>query len=346
MASLDIDELLQQFDGADWSVRLVHAVCAVVPFAPEVPDAHSLVELVKVVDPNATRPVMERAAELVREPHMQRALWMGKTMHTAGAGIGLFSGVNSAYKLYQAGEGEKLDALETDPQQAADAVIKALALAFVIAKLFDGGPLQKVEAFRATTTGQAILVYFAAVDVGLPFADNALLEGGTLMSELIDRYAESETDKLAAVAGAEEALAAKSVLLQLKDSFDKMGSMAAGHLKPVAGAVSDKLSGYLDAGDKAAGAAATAADVLPVYRFLITRLVAEVAVQTAIADAGQAQAAREAVNPGLVPVKVTRSQAADLPDAPPARRSCLPFFVALLSVAASSATLAVWWVAA
>jgi len=332
----NIDDLLHQYDSSDWSVRLVRGVCAVVPFAPDVPETWSMVEMLKESDPDAKRAVLDAAQAHVQGEASQRALWMTRAMDTADTGIGVYSGLASAIKLANAAEGEKLDALETDPQQAADAVLKALAIAFVIYKLFPGGPLEKVAAFRKTDAGQAILFYYAAIEVGLPFADNALLGGGTLISSLFEKFGPEQQAKLAVVTGDEEAEQAAGVLAKLVAPLDSLAKLASSHLTPLAKAATSHMPGVLDAGDKAAGVAATGADLLPVYKFLGTRLVAEAAIRSAIEAAGDEQDRRESINPGLVPVKYTTSQADDLPDAPARKRSCLPFMVLLLAAGAGT----------
>lgn len=330
--AIEIDELLGAFDERDYSVRLVHTVCRVVPFAPDLRDWFSLVEGLKELDPDAKKPVLDRARELTRAETAQRALWMVRSLDTADAGIGVFSGVRSAVELYRAKTGqERLDALDTDTQQAVDAVLKGLAMAYVVSKLFPGSVAEKVAAFRATATGQAFVFYYAAIEVGLPFADNALLGGGSFVKGLFDRFGADQQAKLAAVAGAEDAAAAMGTMTQLLGPIEAMAGMAREHLGGVATAAAGFLSTALDVGDKAAGAAATGADVLQVYRFLGARLVAEAALRQAVAESESAQHAREAASAAAVPVKYTKS-ADDLPDAPARRRGCALFGAALLAL--------------
>jgi hypothetical protein len=339
--ALEIDELLGSFDERDYSVRLVHTVCRVVPFAPDLTDWFSLVEGLKELDPDAKKPVLDRARELVRGDDAQRALWMIRALDTADSGIGVFSGVRSAVKLYQAKSGgERLDALETDTQQGVDAVLKGLALALVVYKLFPGSLTEKVAAFRATNTGQAIVFYYASLEVGLPFADNAMLGGGTLVTSLFDRFGPDQKAKLAAVAGPEEAEQAMTMMGQLMAPIETMAGMAKEHLGGIASAASGVLTTALDVGDKVAGVAATGADFLPVYKFLGARLVAEQCLRQAVAEAREQQAEREAASPAAIGVKYTRS-ANDLPDAPKRGGGCFGLFGGLL-LAAVAAGAAGW----
>jgi hypothetical protein len=339
--TIEIDELLGAFDERDYSVRLVHTVCRVVPFAPDLPDWFSLVDGLKELDPEAKKPVLDRARELIRSDEAQRALWMVRSLDTADAGIGVFSGVTSAIALYKAKTGgERLDALETDTQQGVDAVLKGLAMAFVIYKLFPGSMAEKVAAFRNTTTGQAFVFYFAAIEVGLPFADNALLGGGSFVKSLFDRFGADQQAKLGAVAGAEEAAAAMSTVQQLVGPIETMAGMAREHLGGIAQAASGFLASALNIGDKVAGVAATGADMLQVYRFLGARLVAEACLRRALAEAKAEQEQKVATSAAAVPIKYTRS-ADDLPDSPKRGGGCA-LFGAVLLAATLAASAAAW----
>lgn len=340
--AIDIDELLGAFDERDYSVRLVHTVCRVVPFAPDLQDWFSLVDGLKELDPDAKKPVLDRARELLRGEEAQRALWMVRALDTADSGIGVFSGVSSAVKMYRAKSGaERISALETDTQQGIDAVIKGLALAFVAYKLFPGSLTEKVAAFRATNTGQALIFYYAAIEVGLPFADNALLGGGSMVKSLFERFGAEQQQKLAAVSGAEEAEQAMTMMGQLMAPIETMAGMAREHLGGVAEAASGFLATALDVGDKVAGAAATGADFLQVYRFLGARLVAEQCLRQALVEAKETQEKREAASAAAVPIKYTRS-ADDLPDAPQRRRGCFGLFGVLLCALLFGAASALW----
>ncbi|HHO53793.1 MAG TPA: hypothetical protein ENK18_23700 [Deltaproteobacteria bacterium] len=336
----EIDPLLADFSERDYSVRLVRTVCNVVPFAPVLPDWFSLVEGLKILDPEAKRPVLERAQAISREPGPQRALWMVRALDTADTGIGVFSGVRSAYKLTQAKDNtERLDALETDPQQAVDAVLKGLAIAFIVHKLYPGSLSEKLAAFRESETGQAIVFYFAAIEVGLPFADNAVSGAGSLLGQLLDRFGADQQAKLAAVAGEEEAAQAMAMMRELSGPLDTMVGMAREHLGGIASAATGSLATAMNVGDKVAGVAATGADLLPVYRFLGARLVAEACLVRALKEEAEAQSEAVKRSAAAQPIKYTRS-AADLPDAPARRRGCFGFGILLLAVGLATASMA------
>jgi hypothetical protein len=334
--AIDLDEQLGAFSSDDYSVRLVRTVCNVVPFAPELPAWFSLVDGLKELAPDAKRPVLERAAAIARTDDVQRALWVISALDTTDAGLGAFSGLASAYKLYQAKTGgERLDALDTDTQQGVDAVLKGLALALAVYKLYPGSLAEKVAAFRASTTGQAIVFYYASIEIGLPFTDNALIGGGTFVRSLFERFGPDQQAKLAVVAGPEEAAHAMTMMQQLFTPVETMVGMAREHLGGIASAAGGVLATAANVGDKVAGVAATGADLLPVYRFLGSRLVAEAVLRRALAEDHDDRVERVAASSAAVPVKYTRS-ADDLPDSPK-RRGCFGVVLALLALGASAA---------
>jgi hypothetical protein len=336
----DIDEPLGSYRADDYTVRLCGAVCRVVPFAPDLQHYGSLAEALTQTDPKAKRPVLDRARELTNAEDAQRTLWMASAMDTADSGISAFSGIKTVVALYRSKQGERLAALETDSAQAADAVLKALALAYMIHRLFPGGPVDKVQAFRATKSGQALAFYYAAIEVGLPFADNALVGGGTFLSDLYERLGPEQADKLAVVAGEEAAEGAKGVMAQLLGPLDGLVKMASTHLSAIADAATTHLPTALDVGDKAAGLLATGADAMPVYRYLGTRLVAEVCVARSLSEVGVGKPAGTPDNPALDEVKYTIKKAGrdDIQVPAPARRGGWCFlFTALVATTGMTA---------
>lgn len=337
----DINEALAAFGPDDYTVRLVRAVCGVVPFAPELTPFRSIEEHVLQLDPKAKKPQVDRCKEIAAGDEAQRALWIANAMDTADSGITMLSGIKGVVSLYQSKQGERLDALETDPQQAADAVLKGLALSYLIWKLFPGGPIEKVAAFRALPSGQALAFYYATVELGLPFADNALTSGGTLLQTLYSKTGTEQVEKFAAIAGPEAAEGATGVMAQLMGPVDGIVKMASGSLSAIAGAASSHLPVAMNVGDKVAGVVASAADAMPVYRYLGARVVAEACAKRALAETPVDKPVGASNNPAMDEVKYTTKKA-DKNDitvpAPPAKRGwCLIFVMMIAGTGASAA---------
>lgn len=348
----DIDQMLGEFAEDDYTPRLCRGIFKVVPFAPPLPHYGSLVETLQILQPEAKRKALDRARELTQTEDYQRALWMLNAMDAADTGISLYSGLSSAVKLYKAGDGEKLDALETDTQQAADAVLKGLGLAFVAYHMFPGSLAERADAFQKSETGKALMLYYAAVEVGLPFADNALLGGGQFLSGLYDRFGAEKFEEFSGVTGEAGAQQAAGMLKQLMGPLEKLIGMASKYLKPMAEAAVQNLPKALDAADKVAGVAATGADAMPVYRYLGSRLVAERAVAVAFDEVGTGEVLAPVVHDPSDPVSspiryttTTEDPRDALPEAPPKKkRGCflktLFFGAVLLAVGAGGALLA------
>jgi len=173
--------------------------------------------------------------------------------------------------------------------------------------------------------------------------------GGKLLSDLYARFGPDQTAKFAAIAGPEAAEGATTVMGQLLGPLDQLVQMASGSLQTVATTVTGYLPSALDVGDKAAGVVATAADAMPVYRWLGARLVAEQVIAQALKDDKPLGVTSAGHNPASDQIKYTNK----LPGkddivvaAPAARRKWCFFFVFLLvqgGVAAGGVGLELLW---
>lgn len=279
----DIDVMMARFKATSVTARLCRAVCTVVPGAPTLNHFQTIEQAVHTREPRAGRRVVARARELSEEPNAQGGLWVMNALDTADSGIAVVTGVKTAVAAYKT---RSTDALRNDSQQAADAVLKALGIAYLIHKVFDGSPLDRVKAFQATDSGKAILAYYAAIEIGLPFADNAARQGGKLLDDLVNRWQDTDLGKLGAQVKADDLQGARTVLDRLLGPLRGAVQTASQHLGPAAEAAQKNLPGALSAADKVAGVAATGADLLPVYRYLGARLVAEVCAGQALEELG------------------------------------------------------------
>lgn len=175
-----------------------------------------------------------------------------------------------------------LAALETDAQQRNDAIVKALAIAYMAYRAFPGTLQERTQRFVASPTGQNMLVYYAAVEVGLPFADNALLAGGNIMDGLLGDQVEAQVARLASLAGGRSLGEVSGMLQQLTGWMQTAVDTTAPYIETVAQGAQEYLPLGSSAADKIAGLAANAADVMPCYRLLGARLAAEAAVLRAM----------------------------------------------------------------
>ncbi len=284
------EEMLGAFKEKDYTVRLTHALCKLVPFAPELSWYPDMTGALEQAAGSAGPRTLARAREIALAPDAAAVLKMARALDTADSGLSIYSGVKSAVALYKSKKGARAEALETDKQQATDAVLKGLGLSYMIYRLFPGGPTEKLERIRALPSGQALLFYYAAVEVGLPFADNALLKGGTLLSSLFERFGGDQAERLSAVAGA-DASQASGMMGKLMAPLETLVTKSASYLKPVADTAAKYMPGALGSADKVAGVVATGADMLPVYRYLVSRVVIEESLRRAVEEIGPENAA-------------------------------------------------------
>lgn len=279
--SRSLAEALADHEAGDVTVRVVNGFFSVLPFAATWRYPGSLEAAATTLDPALAARIAARAEVLAREAGPQAALVAFDFLDKGDAGIALFSGLRGAVKAAR-GEGAA-SALETDPQQAADAGLKAVGLAYAAYKLFDGPLDDRAKALLSTQTGRALLTWYVASDVVLPFADNFVAGGAGVITELIDEQAAANAARLAVVAGP-EVEAAAGMLAKLSESLKGFAGQAATFAAPLSAYAKESLPGVLGTADKAASVAATGIDALSAYRALGASLVAEVVLARALAD--------------------------------------------------------------
>ncbi|MCC6554147.1 MAG: hypothetical protein IT372_14165 [Polyangiaceae bacterium] len=119
------------------------------------------------------------------------------------------------------------------------------------------------------------MLYYGAVEVGLPFTDNLVQEGGGFLDKLMARFGGEAGSKLGMVLGAEATSQATGMLGQLMGPVQGMVTQVAPYATQIANAAKQYVPGFMTTADKVAGVVATGADTLPVYKFLGARLAAE-----------------------------------------------------------------------
>ncbi len=275
MTTNAIDPILAEFGPDTISARLVRAMFGAMPFAPPQLPYASLAQCAANV-PGASPALAANALVLAARSEVQSALEAARMIDTGDAGIAVYSGVQSAFRLFFGGG---LAAIDTDTEQGVDAALKLVALAYLTHQLFPGAPQEAVQALVSTSAGQTIGYYYAAVEVVLPFADNALSGTGNVIQTLLSRHGQAAMGKLGALpGGGQMAGAAQGVLGALVAPIEGAVRQVMPHARQIAGSAQQYLPGVLGAADKVAGAVSAGADALPVYRYLGARLAAEACV--------------------------------------------------------------------
>lgn len=294
--SRSLREELAAFSAGDASVRAVSGLLGILPFAASWSPVLSLDDAAAAIDPTLGPRIATRAEALAQAEGPQAALAAFAFLDKGDTGIALFSGLRGAYKGVKGEAG----ALEMDPQQAADAGLKAIGIAWAGWKLFPGGATERAGALAGTAAGRALLTWYVAADLVLPFADNLASGGADALTRLIDEQAAANAERLAAVAGP-EAIEATGVLRGLLAGIRSGLGQAATYATPLSQWVQSHLPGALAKADALTGVVATAVDTLACYRLVGASLVAEVClaqaaqeVRAEVAAEAAAEAARKA----------------------------------------------------
>lgn len=273
-----VESVLASFSEDDATVRLLWALFGAIPGAPPVSFYRSLEEARMLVFPDLDDAALARAQAFAASKPVTQALDVADAIDTGDVGITVLTGVRSALTFFF---GDRSKALETDAQQGADAALKAVAIAWMIHALVPGAPPEKIRRVRELPSGEALLTYYAAIELALPFADDAVSGTGTLLGRLLDRFGASNKGRLDLAAGAGAEAAAGGVLDGLMQPVDTLVRSLSAHTGQIAASARQWLPPAIATAGTVAGAVATAADAMPVYRLLGARLAAEVALQEA-----------------------------------------------------------------
>lgn len=281
-----VHEALNEFSEDSLTFKLLKGVYAAVPYSPE--NFHlwrSVDDAVRALDPNASDDLIQKARQIAdSNEQVANVLWMARVLDTGDKGYAIATGLHTAWKLFQ---GKDInDALETDGQQRNDAILKAVGMAYMVYNAFPGSLQERAEAFRDSPTGQAMMIYYASIEVALPFADNAAMAGSGAISQLLTTQGAAQAENLKAAGRDVEG--SVQMLVQMANQIQRVADHARNYVQPVAAQVAQyvpegmNLGGGMDVADKAAGALANAADVMDVYRLLGGHLAAESAAYRAI----------------------------------------------------------------
>jgi len=278
-----VEQILAEYPETAVTSRLLKALYGVIPGAPAFGFHESMEKVVSSIKPGASAAEVARARQIAdSDKNVTDVLWMGRMMDTADKAFGVVGGLMTAFRLF---EGKGAEAFENDTSQRNDAVIKALGLAYMIYHAYPGSVADKVRAFQSSPAGKALLMYYAAVEVALPFADNAAMWGAGGISRMISSESEAQHGRLASMADGQDIGKAKEMLAHLMESIEQTANTAKGYVKPITQAIGPHLptaAFTANMADKAAGALATAAGVLPVYTLLSAHLAAESAARRAL----------------------------------------------------------------
>lgn len=278
-----VEQLLAEYPDSAITSKLLRALYGAVPMSPTFAPLTTMEQAVQALKPGAGADVVARARDIAdRTDEIGDILWMGNLMDSGDRGYALLTGLSSAWKMLR---GQGSAALENDDQQRNDAVLKALGLAYMAYKAYPGTLTEKARGFGESSAGRALAIYYGAVEVALPFADNAAMMGSGGLEKLIQSQAPAQVTRLAQMGQGHELGNIREMLGQVTGQLQAAAGHASGYIQPMTAAIAPYIPGGASMGnaaDKAAGAIASAADVLPIYRLLAGRLAIESAARRAL----------------------------------------------------------------
>lgn len=271
-----VNDVLVDYTDNDLSVKVCRAILNNLPFAPNFDSYTDVAGAVLRVNPTATQDqisIAEKIAE--RDIGILKVVKTGIAIDRIDGGLGIYTGIKNSYDAIK--NKDRKRTFEADPQQAADASLKALALGYMITTLFDGSPADRVKSFLSLRAGQEALIYYAAVEVALPFTDNLAEASSGWMSTLIAKTGGEAEKRFGQFAQGESLEMTKGILATLSQTLDTILDQTRNNLKPFIDKTTQALPSIMNITDSVTGGVATALDLLPIWKLLSARIAAEAA---------------------------------------------------------------------
>lgn len=281
MPEKTMTEILGSYTNDDYTAKICGAIFGVVPGLPPYVFYNTIDGAAQRL--GADDAALERAKGIADTPDVKKALWVVDALDKADMGLSVMTGVQSILSIF--GGSRQQHTLEADPQQALDAALKAAGLSYIIYKVFPGDVKEKIRLYRELPAGLELGVYYAAAEVALPFADNLVEGGAALLGRLFSSRGNDMNSRFSSVVGADALAESGQVMQQFTGPLGEYVDMTKGHTGSIMGSVRNFLPSAATIGniaDSATGAVATAMDVMPVWKFLGGRVVAEACVSRAM----------------------------------------------------------------
>ena len=271
-----VNDVLVDYTDSDLSVKVCRAILNNLPFAPNFDSYTDVAGAVLRVNPTATQDQISRVEKIVEQDiGILKVVKTGIAIDRIDGGLGIYTGIKNSYDAIK--NKDRKRTFEADPQQAADASLKALALGYMITTLFDGSPADRVKSFLSLRAGQEALIYYAAVEVALPFTDNLADASSGWMSTLIAKTGGEAEKRFGQFAQGESLEMTKGILNTLTQTLDTILDQTRNNLKPFIEKTSQALPSIMNITDSVTGGVATALDLLPIWKLLSARIAAEAA---------------------------------------------------------------------
>ena len=279
-----IDAMLDKFGPRNVTAVSTNGLLRVLPSSDVLPPVASLSEVTALLLGGPHAEVTEQAARHVDSDALRKAVWVTTGLDAGDGIVTVVSSLRSALALYLARKSGKTAPAAWVTHQAGDAVLKAVGIAHLLDLCFPGSDDPVLELAKLPA-GRALFAYFAAAEVALPFMEQ-LADGEHALERLIPEHLDAQVSKLSTVAGRSAVDAAQLHLHAITLTVDVLVSHAGEYIGPFVQSAEGAFPGAGRVVDTVGDIVAAGADVLPVYRFLGVRLVAEAAVVRAARELG------------------------------------------------------------
>jgi hypothetical protein len=279
-----VADALRQIGEQDYAVKVCRVLFENVPGGPPFVVYPDLAGAVARVQPAAPGDAVFRAEAIAIEPDVEKALWVAEALDKADMGLAAFAGLKNVFSLFT-GSRSRARTFESDKEQAGDAGVKLVGIGYMATKLFPGPPNDCAARFMALPAGREMLLYFAAVEVALPFADNLAEGAGSIFTRLAGLASGDGRSRFGKVLGLDAVSDSGRILQSFRAPLEQYLGTAARHVDPLTAGLRRFVPSALGAADSLTGLAAGTLDALPVWRFLGARLAAEAAASRAVSPA-------------------------------------------------------------
>ena len=281
-----MDAMLDKFGLRDVTAVATNGLLRVLPYADTLPPVGSLAELAQLMLGASNAEVTAQAEHHVSSDASRKALWVTTGLDAGDGIVTVVSSLRSAVALYIARKSGKQAPPSWAAHQGGDAVLKALGIGYLLNLCFPDSDDAVLE-LSELPAGRALLAYFAAAEVALPFVEQ-LSEDEQVFSSLMSQHLDAQAAKLATVTGKPAVEEARRHLESIALTVDSLVNRSGDYLGPFVQSAEGMVPGAGGVVDTIGDVMAAGADVLPVYRYLGTRLVSEAAVSRAAGALGVA----------------------------------------------------------
>ncbi len=225
-----LEDVLGPFRAESLTTRLCSTLFQNLPGAPPFVFYNDLRGALVRVHGEAAEGLSARATALAGAESTRRALAVADALDTADAGLAVAAGIGNLFSLF--GGAAKKRLFESDSQQAIDAGLKLLALAYMTHQLLPGTPRQKLGSLMSIPAGREALLYSALAEVALPFADNLVTGGASLVSLIVRGASGPAAERLGGFVGASGLADARAMLGAMSGTLESTLHSVGGQIGP------------------------------------------------------------------------------------------------------------------